>query len=164
MTVSEQLRYAREFVDTACRLLESKSTDYAPHNVVLYDLVKDASALGQRPEIALYLMMKKHVSAIERWVYYHDTSYSEPIQSRLLDLVNFCALMGFLETNRDRILTDVIAILNHEPCECQLGQPPCTRCRARRTLAAETLRSFLDLSTPSTQRQLDFSPGDAPDV
>lgn len=128
MTVAEQNVFIEAFYRRATGIMWQKGTDYAPDDVVLYDLVRSAALLEISPEMALFMLMEKHFAAVRR---YAKDRYvvSEGIVDRLGDLANFAALMALLATHREQILVSVLMTLaKNERCTCSGSQ--CDRCSA----------------------------------
>ncbi len=95
MTLDEQNRIAGRFFALGLDILNRKGKDYTPDDESLAEVRQIASEAGINPWQVLWIYMRKHLSAIERYVKVGSVE-SEPIEGRLLDLANYAALMYVL--------------------------------------------------------------------
>jgi hypothetical protein len=159
MTVSEQNSHISRFYRTALLLMESKGRDYAPEDVVLYDLVVDAVCMGITPDVALVLFLQKHTAALRRFVM-HGSLKSEGLASRLSDAANFLALINLLVYERTAIYNGVYAQLERESCTCVADGVWCTRCHSLIKLRGEMTRHDMVLPHAFTSAQQPLLPWD----
>ena len=95
MNLAEQNQLAEKFFDECRKLLVSKGTDYTPEDIAFKDLDSIATKLNIKDVQVLYVYMRKHWTAIEHFIQ-HGNVKSEPVDSRLIDMANYCALMYVL--------------------------------------------------------------------
>jgi hypothetical protein len=135
VTVDEQTLAAAAFFGNAAALLSRKGRDYAPEDVVFLDVVMQSAMAEVSPEIVMWVMLQKHLTAVRRFVV-HGSLDSEAATSRFTDVANFVALLDFFNLNREKILLDIQTHLILEPCAleptsvCNSDDTVCDRCRA----------------------------------
>lgn len=101
MNVETRNQKLREFYNEGCMpILERKGKDYNPTGVAFDEIYAEAAALGLKPEQYMMVLASKHYGAIKTFCKTGNLA-SEPIQERLKDLANYCALMAvMLEDNK----------------------------------------------------------------
>lgn len=92
MKLEEQNRLCEAF-RTECKIItDTKGKDYSPDGIAFAEIKETAKELDIRPEQVLYVHLKKHLSAVKAYMK-HGKAASEPIEERLKDLANYCALL-----------------------------------------------------------------------
>jgi hypothetical protein len=92
MNHAEQTRTMGEFFDGCLNLQNTKGKDYTGDGDAYKDLEEEACAVGVRPEQVLWIAMNKHYKAVRRFCSTGEVK-SEPIEGRLMDLVNYAFLI-----------------------------------------------------------------------
>jgi len=169
MLVEDQIIHNKEFFEKCIHLMKPKAKDYASGNVVFVELLRQAWEAKVLPSIVLWILLRKHISAIRNYVVLNKTE-SESIDSRLMDVANMMSLLYMWEKYPKNIYVDVTDyILEHEDCErpnaeesCLMSpdEEKCDRCEFLKWLVDQ--QNDLDLKEKSsqlTQKQLDFSRG-----
>jgi hypothetical protein len=75
--------------------LKRKTTDYGDEGKALAGIFDIAEDMQLRPSFVAFILMHKHWSAIKTWAK-HTHLDSESINSRLIDLANFCAILSIV--------------------------------------------------------------------
>jgi len=96
MNLVEQNQHAGQFFGECMEILNTKGKDYTPEDESLKEVREIAAEAGITPRQVLWVYLRKHVSAIQRWVSVGKVE-SEPVAGRLRDLANYAALMRVLE-------------------------------------------------------------------
>jgi hypothetical protein len=169
MLVEDQIFHNEEFFKKCIEVMKPKAKDYASDNTVFVELLRQAWETKVSPSVVLWILLRKHISAIRNFVVLGATE-SESIDSRLMDVANMMSLLYMWNEFPKNIYVDVSDyILENEDCErpnaeasCLLfpKEEKCDRCEFLKWLVIqqENLDSK-DTSSQLTQRQLDFSPG-----
>jgi len=169
MLVEDQLVHNEEFFKKCIELMKPKAKDYASNNVIFVELLREAWETQITPSIVLWILLRKHISAIKNYVVLNKTE-SESIDSRLMDVANMMSLLYMWNKFPKNIYVDVTDyILEHEDCErpnseesCLMipEEEQCDRCVFLKWLVMQQENLGLkDISSQSIQRQLDFSRG-----
>ena len=169
MLVEDQIIHNEEFFEKCIKLMKPKAKDYATHNVVFVELLRQAWETKVSPAVVLWILLRKHISAIKNYVVLNKTE-SESIDSRLMDVANMMSLLYIWEKFPKNIYVDATDyILEHEDCErpnaeesCLMisDEEPCDRCVFLKWLVKQQNDSDSKAkSSQSTQKQLDFSRG-----
>jgi len=169
MLVEDQIIHNEEFFEKCIHLMKPKAKDYASHDVVFVELLRQAWETKVPPAVVLWILLRKHISAIRNYVVLNKTE-SESIDSRLMDVANMMSLLYMWEKFPKNIYVDVTDyILEHEDCErpnaeesCLMisDEDKCDRCEFLKWLVDQQDNSDLrDASSQSIQKQLDFSRG-----
>ena len=169
MLVEDQIMHNEEFFKKCIELMEPKAKDYASGNVVFVELLRQAWEAKVLPSVVLWILLRKHISAIRNYVVLNKTE-SEPIDSRLMDVANMMSLLYMWEKYPKNIYVDVTDyVLEHEDCErpnaeesCLMisDEEKCNRCEFLKWLVDQ--QDNLDSKAKSsqlTQKRLDFSRG-----
>ena len=169
MVVEDQIMHNEEFFHKCIALMRPKAKDYAYGNVVFVELLRQAWETKVEPPIVLWILLRKHISAIRNFTVLGRTE-SESIDSRLMDVANMMSLLYMWNKFPENIYVDATDyILEHESCERPNAEESCLafpeeercdRCEFLKWLV--TQQKNLDSKAESsllTQRQLDFSPG-----
>lgn len=83
-------------------LNDRKALDYAGEGDIFSDFREDAEHIGTTPEKVLFTHWSKHWRAITAYVREGDTK-SEPVESRVHDMINYGFLMlGLIAERRAR--------------------------------------------------------------
>jgi hypothetical protein len=92
MTHEEYAIHVQKFTSEMQRITAAKNKDYSAGTAdAMYDYYSTAERAGITPVQSWFVLMMKHVHAVERYVKTGDLS-SETIDSRLLDLANYAML------------------------------------------------------------------------
>lgn len=86
--------------------MRDKASDYAPDDIAMWDACHTAADLNIRLEQVLWVHLKKHMTAIRRYMKDGHVA-SESIHERLRDAANFLALIDMAITCRDALLIAV---------------------------------------------------------
>jgi hypothetical protein len=129
LNLATQLRAVEKFYQDAADVLEGKSRDYAPEGVPLLNVVDSCRKWGLQPLQVLGIAYQKQETALSRYVR-HGVLDSDPVRSRLVDAVNYLALMAFYVQSKDVIHERWRTWVQSQPCTCMLSDEPesCTRC------------------------------------
>jgi hypothetical protein len=101
----------REYT-TIRRINEVKGHDYAGDEDALSNFKVQAVETGITPEQVWHVLCNKHWSAVQTFVR-EGAVQSEPIESRLRDVILYCfLLMGLIEEKRDLIPEDYLSVEN----------------------------------------------------
>jgi len=92
MNLVQQNAIAEKFFIKCQELLKSKGSDYTPEDIAFKDVMEIARDLQVSPRKVLWVYARKHFTAIRRWIRDGDVN-SEPIETRLIDMANYCALL-----------------------------------------------------------------------
>ena len=68
MLVEDQLVHNEEFFKKCIELMKPKAKDYASNNVVFVELLREAWETQITPSIVLWILLRKHISAIKNYV------------------------------------------------------------------------------------------------
>jgi hypothetical protein len=169
MIVEDQIMHNEEFFQKCIGLMRPKAKDYASGNVVFVELLRQSWETNVSPSVVLWILLRKHISAIRNFTILGKTE-SESIDSRLMDVANMMSLLYMWNKFSENFYVDVADyILEHEDCErpnaeesCLLfpEEEKCDRCEFLKWLVTQQKGSDLkDTLSLSTQKQLDFSPG-----
>ena len=169
MLVEDQIMHNERFFEQCIELMKPKAKDYASNNVVFVELLREAWETQVSPSVVLWILLRKHISAIRNYVVLGKTE-SESIDSRLMDVANMMSLLYMWNKFPRNIYVDASDyILEHEDCErpnaeesCVLTpqEEQCDRCEFLQWLVKQQDNLVLrDTSSQSIQRQLDYSPG-----
>jgi len=80
------------FFDECKKILDSKGRDYSPKNEAFGEVHEIAKELEISPEKVLWVYLRKHYTSIKKFI--RDKQlHSEPMETRLYDLANYCALL-----------------------------------------------------------------------
>ena len=93
-------QHREEFMDKCFQLLDDKGADYQDGNCVFQSFKNDADAAGITVDQVLLLYLSKHMRVIQKHLAGH-TPQSEPIETRLLDAVNYMIFISALIKERD---------------------------------------------------------------
>lgn len=168
--LADQNMFIRELYQQCLGILDTKGVDYTPDNIALAEAVETAWEEGTTPEKILWTMMRKHYSAIRRFIQAGRVE-SEPIRGRFTDVVNYFALIAFYAEKKERILCAIHAhqLLNTvcEQNDCLADQRNwnliveiCDRCDYVRWLHDQlTVFGSPALWSPLTLRVPDSFPG-----
>lgn len=81
----------RNFFESCMQILERKGRDYNHSQDGFSALKNGASAVNISVEKTIFLLMNKHFNSIRQYVA-NGELHSEPVEGRLRDLANFCAI------------------------------------------------------------------------
>lgn len=95
MTLEEQNIAIEELFKNCVAILHSKGRDYNPDNESLKGVRDVAREAGITPQQVLWVYLRKHISAVHQYTKTGNVS-SEGIVSRLMDVINYAALMYVL--------------------------------------------------------------------
>ena len=95
MNLDQQNAIAKEFFQSCETILTKKGKDYTPENVAFKDVDALAEEIGVEPKHVLWIFFRKHFTAVRAWIKKGQVE-SEPIEERLKDLANYCALLYVL--------------------------------------------------------------------
>lgn len=90
-----------KFFRTGLNLIVLKGSDYAPEEVAMTEVFFTAAELNLSPPQVLWVHVKKHTSAISKYMAQGRLG-SEDIRSRLLDVSNYMALIDTYVANPSR--------------------------------------------------------------
>ena len=169
MLVDDQIMHNEEFFKQCIELMKPKAKDYASDDVVFVELLREAWETQVSPSVVLWILLRKHISAIRNYVVLNKTE-SESIDSRLMDVANMMSLLYMWNKFPRNIYVDVADyILEHEDCErpnseesCLMisDEEQCDRCVFLKWLVEQQNDlDSRDTSSQSIQRRLDYSPG-----
>lgn len=127
LTLAVQEAAIIQFFSESLAVLTSKSRDYAPEGVPLLNVLDSCRKWGLQPLQVLGIAYQKQETALSRYVRGEPLDTDSP-RSRLIDAVNYLALMAFYIQFRDRIHEQWEMWLNRQPCLCTYGSDKCTRC------------------------------------
>jgi orotate phosphoribosyltransferase-like protein len=169
MLVDDQIIHNEKFFEQCIELMKPKAKDYASNGVVFVELLREAWETQVSPSVVLWILLRKHISAIRNYVVLNKTE-SESIDSRLMDVANMMSLLYMWNKFPKNIYVDVSDyILEHEDCErpnaeesCLMipDEEQCDRCVFLKWLVKQ--QNDLDsrgISSQSIQKRLDFSRG-----
>lgn len=91
------------FLFGCCALMRVKNPDYHPEGIPMLEVFRAAAEANITPQQVLWGHLRKQLSAVRSYVIDRQLA-SEPITSRLKDVVNYAALFEFLETNWRELL------------------------------------------------------------
>lgn len=104
--------------------LAKKAPDYAPDDICFVDLIRQcAEADIPRPEQLLWALMSKHTTALGRYCQ-TGTLDSETLGNRVIDTINYAAILYVWHLQSLEILRTVWAYHAAQPCVCD-GNDPC---------------------------------------
>jgi len=129
LNLATQLRSVEHFFQEAAEILNGKSRDYAPEGIPLLNVVDSCRKWNMQPLQVLGIAYQKQETAISRFVR-DGVLDSDPIRSRLIDAVNYFALMAFYAQYRQAIHEQWERWVRAQPCTCTFGELPhsCVRC------------------------------------
>lgn len=128
LNLATQLRAVEQFYQDAAAVLDGKSRDYAPEGVPLLNLVDSCRKWGLQPVQVLGIAYQKQETALSRFVR-DGVLDSDPVRSRLIDAVNYLALMAFYVQFKRAIHDQWETWTLAQPCTCgESGVRVCTRC------------------------------------
>lgn len=81
-----------EFFKKCNEILSSKGRDYTIDDQAFKEVHAIAEEMGTDAVKVLWVYMRKHITAVKTYVKKGQVE-SEPIDGRLMDLANYCALM-----------------------------------------------------------------------
>jgi len=169
MNVEEQLLENKDFFDDCMKVMEPKSHDYANDGIIFVEIFRQAWELHISPQQILWVLLRKHLTAIRAFVV-NKKIESEPIHARLVDVANQIALLDILIHKEPSLWEDIADhVLMKEECEYEESfqscliermEDKCERCEFLQWLVdQQNVSTLKDISSESTQKQLDFSPG-----
>lgn len=126
LNLSSQLRAIEQFYEDAAAVLDGKSRDYAPEGVPLLNVVDSCRKWGLQPLQVLGIAYQKQETALSRFVR-EGVLDSDPVRSRLIDAVNYLALMAFYVQCKSLIHERWRTWIQSQPCTCGAAGV-CTRC------------------------------------
>jgi len=101
MNIDEYIEASKELLDEASAIEERKRPSYTMGDEdVLRNFKRDADLAGISTLQNWYTHLIKQVAALGRWARSPDAEQSEPILSRLADLVNYAKLGNGLRKER----------------------------------------------------------------
>jgi len=102
MTLDERQQATNEFFEGCKNIMAQKGKDYNPDGTAFAETEAEAKEIGVTPLKVLWILMRKHLSAIIAYVQ-KEGLVSEPIESRLMDVANYMALMyAWIQANKKK--------------------------------------------------------------
>jgi hypothetical protein len=98
MTIAEMNAAMLSFLNRCYATIEVKNVDYHPEGVPMLEVFRAAAEANITPQQVLWGHLRKQLSAVRTHVIGRQLQ-SEPIDSRFTDVVNYAALLQFLEAN-----------------------------------------------------------------
>lgn len=95
MTFEERSRITDRFFEDCKTILNKKGADYTIDNDAFKDLKAIAEEIDTAPIKVMWIFFRKHLSAVKNFIKRGKVE-SEPIEERLKDLANYCALIHAL--------------------------------------------------------------------
>jgi hypothetical protein len=126
LTLAAQNAAVELFYDDAHDVLVGKSRDYAPEGIPLLNVLDSCRKWGLQPLQVLGIAYQKQETALSRFVRGEALDTDSP-RSRLIDAVNYLALMAFYIQFQDRIHEQWDVWLRAQPCVCT-HSARCERC------------------------------------
>ena len=68
MLVEDQIMHNERFFEQCIELMKPKAKDYASNNVVFVELLREAWETQVSPSVVLWILLRKHISAIRNYV------------------------------------------------------------------------------------------------
>ena len=97
MTGAERAKYIERFTEGCLGLLRDKGMEYSRGEAdVNSNFKRVAEAVGSDPVTVAYVYLAKHLDSIANFVKTRQTPSGEPIEGRLMDAVNYLAIIGAL--------------------------------------------------------------------
>lgn len=124
MDLKERNDRIRDFFREAEAILIAKGKDYNPTGIAFEDIKQTAKDLGVVPEKVLWVFMTKHIAAVRSYIEKGAVA-SEPVDGRLKDLANYCAMMAVLigDKNLDKVFEKFHRNMSDEFTKPVLGEP-----------------------------------------
>lgn len=91
-----------KFIEKMQKILKTKGRDYTIDDDPFKDLREIAQDLDISPMKVMWVFARKHLSAIKNYIKTGRVE-SEPIEERLIDLANYCALLYALINEENTI-------------------------------------------------------------
>lgn len=102
MNLKERQEATDEFFAGCKKIMVGKSKDYNPDGTAFQETETEAKEIQVTPLKVLWILMRKHLSAIISYIQ-KDGLASEPIESRLMDVANYMALMyAWIKANKKK--------------------------------------------------------------
>ncbi len=95
MDLKQQEKAFKDFRELCASITSTKNKDYCPDGIAFEEIKETAEEVGIKPSQALWVHFKKHFSAVKSYMQRGHVE-SEPIQGRLVDMANYCALLHML--------------------------------------------------------------------
>lgn len=95
MNMEQRKIVTDSFFKKCQEVLDNKGKDYQREGEAFGDMKEISNEIGVEVEKVLWVFLRKHYTAIKNYVRTGQLE-SEPIELRLVDLVNYCALMHCL--------------------------------------------------------------------
>jgi hypothetical protein len=128
LNLATQLRAIEQFYQEATAVLDGKSRDYAPEGVPLLNVVDSCRKWGLQPLQVLGIAYQKQETALSRFVR-EGVLDTDSVRSRLIDAVNYLALMAFYLRYTPEIHDQWKRWVLQQPCTCTVEAPgSCIRC------------------------------------
>lgn len=96
ITMQQRDKEIGVFFKYAQEMVTSKGKDYNPTGIAFRDLKENAEAMGLTKEQVLGVYMAKHYAAVQSFIKDPGRTTSEPVQGRLMDLANYCAMLAVM--------------------------------------------------------------------
>lgn len=126
LTLTNQHTAVAQFFAEAAGVLGGKSRDYAPEGVPLLNVLDSCRKWGLQPLQVLGIAYQKQETALSRYVRGEALDTDTP-RSRMIDAVNYLALMAFYVEFKVRIHEQWRTWLLNEKCMCT-HSGKCQRC------------------------------------
>jgi hypothetical protein len=167
MDVKRLIFEAGTVISSAVHELDRKAPDYAPDGVVFVDLIQQcAEADIDQPRKLLWALASKHLTAVRTYARTGRLS-SETLRGRVIDGINFLAMMDVWAAHESEILSSVYNHFADSACECRGASrvylttgDVCPRCQVMAWYHDTLIPSRTDLilklgSSRSTPKPLD---------
>lgn len=126
MTLQDRQTFLQLFYSGCLTITASKGKDYNPDDIPFLDLLETAVDKGDTIPGVLWVLYRKHVTAIKKHFLLHAPAESEPILNRLQDAANYMALLAFYETHKRQLHDDWRAYWRVRGCDFELANVPGT--------------------------------------
>ena len=132
VNLQTQERFFTDFYSQCLDIIRSKGPDYAPDGIPLLDLLATCVEANVSPPQALWVFLRKHMSAVCKHFVLDQSLTSESITSRLHDTVNYCGFLAFWEVYQHDLIAAWRQHWAAQTCEYtyedQTHPPMCQRC------------------------------------
>lgn len=160
MNLADQYHTLKAFHEQCLEIIAGKGPDYAPDGVPLLDMVATCVEADISLPQGLWVLYRKHFSAIRKHYLLNQPLTSEPIENRLVDAANYFGLLYFWEVQKKSLMAAWRRHWEAQTCESDLDiqqhhVPTCPRCATLLWLDMQALKLGFDPtwwdSTPRAQ-------------
>lgn len=147
LTLDDQQRFLTIFWERCLYITATKGSDYAPDRIPLLEMCSACAEVDISIPQGLWVLYRKHFSAIRKHFFLNKELESELISGRLLDAANYFAFLAFYDGHKHELRAAWSRHWTARMCTCyeldestpkdKCGELLCERCTTLSWLARQ---------------------------